>query len=135
MKDIFITDLAALEEGKNFDGFFLVLSKQQRTTKTNKPYLNLTLGDKTGQLEARVWEPTDPRIAKEFEKGDIVKVRGCCSRFEERLQVKIDQLRLAQPGEVEKNDMLPATGYDVNDLWRQLGNFIESMSNSDLKLL
>jgi len=135
MKDIFITDLAALEEGKNFDGFFLVLSKQQRTTKTNKPYLNLTLGDKTGQLEARVWEPTDPRSAKEFEKGDIVKVRGCCSKFEERLQVKIDHLRLAQPGEVEKSDMLPATGYDVNDLWRQLGNFIESMSNSDLKSL
>ena len=135
MKDIYVTDLAALEEGKNFDGFFLVLSKQQRTTKTNKPYLNLMLADKTGQLEARVWEPGDSRIAKEFDKGDIVKVRGCCSRFEDRLQVKIDQLRLAQPGEVEKSDMLPATGYDVNDLWRQLGNFIEGMSNSDLKAL
>jgi len=49
--------------------------------------------------------------------------------------VKIDQLRIAQPGEVEKSDMLPATGYDVNDLWRQLGNFIEGMSNTDLKAL
>jgi 3'-5' exoribonuclease len=135
MKDIYVTDLAALEEGKNFDGFFLVLSKQHRTTKTNKPYLNLMLADKTGQLEARVWEPGDSRIAKDFDKGDIVKVRGCCSRFEDRLQVKIDQLRIAQPGEVEKSDMLPATGYDVNDLWRQLGNFIEGMSNSDLKAL
>ena len=135
MKDIYVTDLAALEEGKNFDGFFLVLSKQHRTTKTNKAYLSLMLADKTGQLEARVWEPGDSRIAKDFDKGDIVKVRGCCSRFEDRLQVKIDQLRLAQPGEVEKSDMLPATGYDVNDLWRQLGNFIEGMSNSDLKAL
>ena len=135
MKDIYVTDLAALEEGKNFDGFFLVLSKQQRTTKTNKPYLSLMLADKTGQLEARVWEPGDSRITKEFDKGDIVKVRGCCSRFEDRLQVKIDQLRLAQTGEVEKSDMLPATGYDVNDLWRQLGNFIEGMSNHDLKAL
>lgn len=135
MKDIYVTDLAALEEGKNFDGFFLVLSKQQRTTKTNKPYLSLMLADKTGQLEARVWEPGDSRIAKDFDKGDIVKVRGCCSKFEDRLQVKIDQLRLAQLGEVEKSDMLPVTGYDVNDLWRQLGNFIEGMSNSDLKAL
>jgi len=135
MKDIYVTDLATLEEGKNFDGFFLVLSKQLRTTKTNKPYLNLVLGDKTGQLEARVWEPGDSRVAKDFDKGDIVKVRGCCSRFEDRLQVKIDQLRLAQPGEAEKSDMLPATGYDVNDLWLQLGNFIESMSNSNLKAL
>ena len=135
MKDIYVTDLATLEEGKNFDGFFLVLSKQLRTTKTNKPYLNLVLGDKTGQLEARVWEPGDSRVAKDFDKGDIVKVRGCCSRFEDRLQAKIDQLRIAQPGEVEKSDMLPATGYDVNDLWRQLGNFIEGMSNTDLKAL
>jgi 3'-5' exoribonuclease len=135
MKDIYISDLSTYEEGRIFDGFFLVLSKQQRTTKTNKPYLNLMLGDKTGQLEARVWDPADPRIAKDFDAGDIVKVRGACSRYEERLQAKVDQLRLAQPDEVEKSDLLPATGYDVNDLWRQLGNFIEDMSNPDLKAL
>ncbi len=69
MKDIYIADLANFDEGKLFDGFFLVLLKQQRTTKTNKPYLNLILGDKTGQLEGRIWEPGDPRIAKDFEQG------------------------------------------------------------------
>ncbi len=135
MKEIYITNLATFEEGRNFDGFFLVLAKQQRTTKTNKPYLNLILGDKTGQLEARIWDPGDAHIAKEFDKGAIVKVRGCCSRFEDRLQVKIDQLRIALADEVEKSDLLPATGYDVNDLWRQLANFIEGMSNPDLKAL
>ena len=84
MKDIYIADLAAFDEGKLFDGFFLVLAKQQRTTKTNKPYLNLILGDKTGQLEGRVWEPGDPRIARDFDKGDIVKARGSASRFDDR---------------------------------------------------
>jgi 3'-5' exoribonuclease len=135
MKEIYIADLATFEEGRNFDAFFLVLAKQQRTTKTNKPYLNVILGDKTGQLEARIWDPADPRIAKDFEKGSIVKVRGCCSKFEDRLQVKIDHLRVAQDGEVEKSDLLPATGYDVNDLWRQLANFVEGMSNPNLKAL
>ena len=62
MKDIFIADLAGFDEGRTFDSFFLVLAKQQRTTKQNKPYLNLVLGDKTGQLEGRVWELGDPRI-------------------------------------------------------------------------
>jgi 3'-5' exoribonuclease len=62
-------------------------------------------------------------------------VRGCCSKFEDRLQVKIDHLRIAQDGEVEKSDLLPATGYDVNDLWRQLANFVEDMSNPNLKAL
>ena len=135
MKDIYIADLANFAEGKLFDGFFLVLLKQQRTTKSNKPYLNLILGDKTGQLEGRIWEPSAPRIAKEFERGDIVKARGSASRFDDRLQMKIDQLRLAQPGEADKADLLPSTTYDVADLWRQLLSFVESFTNPDLKLL
>jgi 3'-5' exoribonuclease len=135
MKDIYIADLANFDEGKLFDGFFLVLAKQHRTTKTNKPYLNLILGDKTGQLEGRVWELGDPRIAKDFDRGDIVKARGSASRFDDRMQMKIDQLRLAQANEVDKMDMLPSTSCDVADLWRQLLGFVESFTNPHLKLL
>jgi 3'-5' exoribonuclease len=135
MKDIYIADLASFDEGQKFDSFFLVLSKQQRTTKTNKPYLNLILGDKTGQLEGRVWEPGDPRIAKDFDKGDIVKARGSASRFDDRLQMKVDQLRLAQPGEADKADLLPSTTYDVAALWAQLLSFVQSLTNPDLKRL
>jgi len=135
MKDIYIADLANFDEGKLFDGFFMVLAKQQRTTKTGKPYLNLILGDKTGQLEGRVWEPGDPRIAKDFESGDVVKARGSASRFDDRLQMKIDQLRKASQGEVDKSDLMPSTTYDVADLWRQLQGFVDSFTNPDLKLL
>jgi 3'-5' exoribonuclease len=135
MKDIYIADVANFDEGKLFDGFFLVLAKQQRTTKSNKPYLNLILGDKTGQLEGRVWELSDPRVARDFDRGDIVKARGSASRFDDRLQMKIDQLRKAQPGEVDKSDLLPSTTYDVAALWRQLLGFVESVTNPDLKLL
>jgi 3'-5' exoribonuclease len=123
------------DEGKLFDGFFLVLAKQQRTTKQSKAYLNLTLGDKTGQIEARVWELNDPRIAKEFDRGDIVKVRGSVSRYEERTQLKVDQLRKAQAGEADKLDMLPATTRDVGELWAQLESAVKSLANPDLKRL
>ncbi len=135
MKDIYIADLAAFEEGKTFDSFFLVLVKQYRLTKANKPYLNLILGDKTGQIEARVWDPTDHRIAKDFERGDIVKARGSAGRFDERMQMKIDQLRLAPEGEADKTDMLPSTTADVGRLWQQVLAFVESMTNPHLKLL
>jgi 3'-5' exoribonuclease len=135
MKDIYIADLANFDEGKSFDGFFLVLAKQQRTTKSNKPYLNLILGDKTGQLEGRVWELSDPRIAKDYDRGDIVKARGSASRFDDRLQMKIDQLRKATASEVDKADLLPSTTYDVAELWRQLLSFVDSVTNPDLKLL
>jgi 3'-5' exoribonuclease len=135
MKDIYIADLANFDEGKLFDGYFLVLLKQQRTTKNNKPYLNLILGDKTGQLEARIWEISDPRIAKDFERGDIVKARGSASRFDDRLQMKVDQLRKAHANEVDKADMLPSTTYDVATLWSQLLAFVDSFTDPDLKLL
>ena len=135
MKDIYISDLANFDEGKLFDSFFLVLLKQQRSTKSNKPYLNLILGDKTGQLEGRVWAPDDPRIARDFERGDIVKARGSASRFDDRLQMKIDQLRKATTSEVDKSDLLPSTTYDVAELWRQLEGFVVSFTNPDLKLL
>jgi len=135
MKDVYIADLASFEEARLFDGFFLVLSKQQRTNKSNKPYLCLILGDRTGQVEGRIWELSDPRIARDFERGDMVKVRGCASRFGEQLQLKVDQLRLALPNEVDKADMLPSTTYDVATLWSQLRGFVESLTNPDLKLL
>ena len=135
MKDIYISDLMSFDEGKSFDGYFLVLTKQQRTTKQNKAYLHLTLGDKTGPIEARVWELTDPRISKDFNRGDMVKVRGSISRYEDRAQMKVDQLRKAQAGEADKLDMLPATSQDVGALWRQLEASVESLTNADLKRL
>jgi 3'-5' exoribonuclease len=135
MKDIYISDLASYEEGKLFDSFFLVLSRQLRTTQSNKPYLNLILCDKTGQMEGRAWEPADPRIAKEFERGDVVKVRGCITRFNDRLQMKVEQLRKAVPVETDKSDLMPATNYDVEALWRQLLSFVESFTDPHLKLL
>ena len=69
MKDIFIADLASFEEGKQFDSFFLLLSRQLRTTQSNKPYLHLVFCDKTGQLEARAWEPADPRVARDLDRA------------------------------------------------------------------
>jgi len=135
MKDIYIDDLMGFDEGKPFDSFFLVLTKQQRTTKQNKPYLSLTLGDKKGQIEGRVWELGDPRIAKEFNRGDIVKVRGSVSRYDDRAQVKVDQLRKALDGEADKLDMLPATTRDVGELWRILEASVASVTNPDLKRL
>ena len=135
MKDIYIADLANFEDGKYFDGYFLVIQKQHRTTQTNKPYLSLIFCDKTGQLEGRAWELTDPRISKDFDRGDIVKVRGCVSRFNDRLQMKVEQLRKASASEVDKTDLMPSTTYDVEALWNQLLGFVESFTEPNLKLL
>ena len=135
MKEIYIADLAGFDESRNFDAFFLVLGKQQRMTKANKPYYNLILADKTGQVEGRIWDPADSKIAKEFERGDIVKIRGCVTRFDDRLQLKIDHLRRASTDEADKTDMLPCTTCNVDELWQKLLGFVESFTDPNLKLL
>ena len=135
MKDLFISDLSGFDEGRAFDTFFLLLTKQTRSTKANKPYLNLILCDKTGQLEGRVWDPTDPRIARDVEQGDIVKARGSVSLFDGRLQMKVEQLRKAAPGEADKSDMLPATTCNVDALWSELHGFVATFTEPNLKLL
>ena len=67
MKDIYISRSGGLRRRQDRStSFFLVLARQQRTTKQNKPYLSLTLGDKTGPIEARVWEPGDPAHRQRF---------------------------------------------------------------------
>jgi 3'-5' exoribonuclease len=135
MKDIYITDLSKMDEGKPFDTFFLLLAVQQRTTSTGKPYLSLTLGDKSGQVEGRAWEPADPRIARDLVRGELVKVRGSVSRFKETLQVKVDQIRFALPTEADLSDMLPSTTYNVDDLWKQLITHANSITDPYLNHL
>ncbi|MGB6744802.1 MAG: HD domain-containing protein, partial [Terracidiphilus sp.] len=73
--------------------------------------------------------------AKDFDRGDVVKVRGAASRFDDRLQMKIDQLRLALPLETDRMDLLPATTKDVGELWSRLQAAVASMTNPDLKRL
>ncbi len=135
MKGISIADLAALPENQIFDGIFLVLSRQQRTTKTGKPYLSLTLGDSTGQIESRIWDPSDPRVTTPFQRGDVLKVRGSVARFESALQLKIEMLRLATDQEYERGELLPSTTHDVSAMWQSLLATVDSLEDRDLRRL
>ena len=135
MKDIFIADLARYEENKPFDSTYLVLSKQNRTTRSAKPYISLILGDNSGQIEARIWDPADHRIAPEFNKGDVVKVRGCSSKFEGVLQLKIDLLKKLGPSDYDRSDLLPATTCSVDELWQKLEICVASFTDPWLQRL
>jgi 3'-5' exoribonuclease len=135
MKDSYIADLARLDENQSLESHYLVLSRQQRTTRTAKPYLSLILGDNSGQIEARVWDPTDSRIAQDFGKGDVIKVRAAVSKFEGVLQLKIERLRKLTGTEFDRADLLPATTCDVGELWRKLEAAVASFTDPDLQRL
>src|ERR1039458_453022 len=106
MKDIYIADLAKLEENHQVDSHYLVLSRQQRTTRAAKPYLSLILGDNSGQVEARVWDLADSRVSIDFSKGDVIKMRAAVCRFDGVVQLKVERLRKLARGEYDRTDLL-----------------------------
>jgi 3'-5' exoribonuclease len=131
MKDLFVGDLGKFEN-QVVTGFFAVTVKQVRSRKDGAPYLALTLGDRTGQIECRMWEVAD---AQEFDSGDVVKARGQVSRYQDRLQLTLDKIRRADSSEFDLGDFVPKTSRDIEELWAELNGFVASFTNPDLQNL
>jgi len=131
MKQPFISDL---NSEQNVTTFFLVCEKEVRNTKEGKPYLRLELGDRTGSIEARMWDQIES-VTREVEREDIVKVQGRVEIYRGRPQFSVIQMRKAKPDEVDLADFLPATKEDVEKLYKQLLSEAESLKNPWLKKL
>lgn len=131
MKDLFIADLARFEN-QVITGYFAAGAKQVRSKKDGSRYLAVTLGDKTGQIETRMWEAD---TAGEFAQGDVVKIKGQVCRYQEKLQINLDKLRRADTSEYELGDFVPQTTRNIDDLWAELNGYVESFTNSHLRAL
>ncbi len=133
MKDISVADLARFEN-QAVVAFFAVTSKQLRSRKDGGQYLAVTLSDRTGQVESRMWE-NFAEIAAGFEQGDVVKVRAEVCRFNGRFQLNLDKLRRATADEFELADYVPHTRKNVDELWSALVHSVDSFSDLSLQAL
>ena len=131
MKKLFVKDL---EPDPAITGFFLVHEKEVRNTANGKPYLRMELGDRTGTVEARMWDQFEA-LAKEVRRDDFIKVQGRVEIYRNKPQLTLQQFRVAKPDEIDLGDFLPRTAYDVEELYKQLLGFIEEMKNPWLKKL
>ncbi|HEX8872257.1 MAG TPA: OB-fold nucleic acid binding domain-containing protein [Candidatus Acidoferrum sp.] len=131
MKTTFVKDLAA---DQSIETFFLVHEKEIRNTAAGKPYLRMELGDRSGTVEARMWDQFET-LARDVNRDDFVKIRARVEIYRNRPQLSVLQFRLAKPGEIDLSDFLPHTPYDVEDLYKQLLAFHEGMTNPWLKKL
>ena len=131
MKTSFVSDL---NSEQNITSFFLVCEKEVRNTREGKSYLRLELGDRTGTIEARMWDQFENAV-RDFGRDDIVKVQGRVEIYRQRPQLAVLQLRRARPEEVDLTDFLPHTKEDVDKLWEQLLGYADSISNPWLKKL
>ncbi len=131
MKSPFVTDL---NSEQSITTFFLVHEKEIRNTREGKPYLRLELGDRSGTIEARMWDQFDV-AAKDIGRDDFVKVNARVEIYRNKPQLSLQQLRLAKPEEVDLADFLPHTKEDVGKLYAQLLEYAGSIANPWLKEL
>src|SRR5438046_8940521 len=97
---------------KSITTFFLVCEKEIRNTREGKPYLRLELGDRSGTIEARMWDQFET-AAKGINRDDFVKVQARVEIYKNRPQLSLTQVRLAKPEEIALADFLPQTKADV----------------------
>ncbi len=131
MKDFYIGDCVR-HENKVITSTFVVVAKQIKPKKTGEPYLALTLGDRSGQLEAKMWDNVE-EVLEAFEQDDFLKIKGLINKYKQRFQLTIHKLRKLGDTEIDFSDYLPKTTKDVDELWQTLTNFIASFENQHLK--
>jgi 3'-5' exoribonuclease len=113
---------------------FLVSSKEIRQKKGGEFYLSLLLADRTGELDAKMWDNVSD-VLDAFDRDDFVKVKGLIQIFHNRPQLTIHKLRRMDDSEIDVVDYFPCTKRDVEAMWQELRALVASFTNPHLKAL
>ncbi len=117
-----------LTEGQQVKEIYLVKKVTSALTKSGKQYLSVLLSDKTGTLDAKIWDPASPGIA-EFEAMDYIWVGGEIVVFNNANQLNIRQARKAREGEYLPKDYMPTSDRDVDEMYEELMRLIRSVKS------
>lgn len=123
-----------LHEGERVLSIYLCKKKQSAVTKNGKAYDSLTLQDKTGVIDAKIWDPNSQGI-DDFDAMDYVEVTGEVTSFNGTLQLNIKRIRRVREGEYNPSDYVPTTNKDVEQMYRELMGYASKISNLYMKKL
>lgn len=132
MKDFFVID-AAKFENQTVTTYFVLTGLSVRDGKRGQ-YLALTLGDKSGQMEARMWEEFAETL-KECTEGCYVKVKGLISMYQGKPQITVNLMRSARESEVETADFVPTTQFDIAEMYAELIGYVDAFQSAPLREL
>ena len=131
MKSPYIQDL---EVNQVITGLFLCQHKDIRQKKSGEPYLSLMLADKTGELDAKMWDNA-AEFLDVFERDDFVRVKGLYQIFQNRPQLTIHKIAAVADADVDYGDYFPASKRDREEMFAELRNWIASIGNPHLRAL
>lgn len=115
-----------LSEGARISETYLCKDKQTRTTKAGKPFDTVTLMDKTGTIEGKIWEVGSPGIAA-FESGDFIEVIGDVQSYNGTLQLIISRVIVMDESRINISEYMPHTTKDVEEMYSSLLSIINSI--------
>ena len=109
-------------------------SKEIRQKKTGELYLSLLLGDRTGDLDAKMWDNVT-EVMETFDRDDFVKVKGLIQIFHNRPQLTIHKIRRMDDSEIDFGDYFPSSKRDPEEMWAELRAMVAGIGNPHLKAL
>lgn len=118
-------------EGGKATGIYLCKHKQAAVTKNGKAYENVILQDKTGTIDAKIWDPNSQGI-DDFDTLDYIEIMGDVTCFAGSLQLSIKRARRAQEGEYDPADYLPVSKKNIEEMYQEILQFIQSVKNPHL---
>ncbi|MCR5356711.1 MAG: HD domain-containing protein [Lachnospiraceae bacterium] len=121
-------------ESDNIMDVYLVKHRQAAVTKNGKPYENVILQDKTGTIDAKIWDPNSAGI-EDFDVFDYCMVGGSVTSFNGQLQLSIKRIRKVNEGEYIPSDYLPVSSYNIDDMYAELTGYIDGLKSEYLKKL
>ena len=126
--------IETFREGERVNAIFLCKYKQSAVTRNGKPYENVILQDRTGTVDAKIWDP-DSQGIESFETLDYISVVGDITSFQGTLQMNIKRVRKAEPGEYTEADYLPVSSKDITQMYEELKGYISTVKNPYLQKL
>lgn len=119
--------------GESMQGFLLIREALCKTSSNNKKYLDMFLADKSGEINAKLWDCT-----KEHElslgQGSIVKVKGTVTQWQGKAQLNIDKIRVAsEEDQINLSDLIPTAPFKAEVMLDEVYSFIKKINNQDIK--
>ncbi len=124
--------LNELQPNQVITGTFLVHNKDIRQKKTGEPYLSLLLGDRTGEIDAKMWDNVG-EVLDSFERDDFVKVKGLLQLHQNRPQLTIHKMIRVCESEVDFADYFPASERNPDEMLAELRGIVDAIGNPDLR--
>jgi len=126
--------IETFREGERVNGIYLCKSRQMALTKAGKTYENVIFQDKTGIVDAKIWDPNSRGI-EAFEALDYVDIVADVTCFQGQIQLNVKRVRKAQEGEYHPSDYLPVSAKNIDGMYEDLLGFIDQVGSPFLTQL